>query len=1057
MTTESTEPAVDSRPLPKLHLQLMTKNLASTYWEQFWRGLIDLGDEIDTVITGSIFVLDTGSTDNTLAMLSQLPPKLRDRIFVTQHEWEDDFAFMRNLVHNAMVEQCGDDAVIWLDSDDVVSVKTWQAVRDSFTSAWEKLPEALEANPDVDCNRIEIMLPYNYSYDTNGNVTVRQHRERVMWPIKDFTWKGTLHELLLRVDPDVKVCSTRIEGNSVDAAAVEHRQKPEVRESRRNWRIALSAWLSTDTSSWRELMYSMAEAELHNLEAAIAIAGITGMLSAKGYRTRLTRFGFFSAPFKELPQTISQHAMAATDCAIQASNIVIKNAEFLAREAAESGKAVPQSVRKMLLDIVEVLELAAHLESMAVDAPVRADFELKVGEVLNMVIELFGDDEQRTIGKNLLERMYTLYDFVPAYATGSIRSDFVLGGLPRAIVTRYHLTVGELDAAFREHIESLRSPIPCQQVYYNDQRLRFFISKLRPRIVMLPKMSNEDALAKTAEIKQVLDCYLSELRTRPVWVIDHCASRGLEYAFTSEDAYVCAFADGLLAREKQSREKLLELFDVWDPAVANMVFIQERRESVGFSVNVVPRERILWLMHPCHHGISRSFDAPEFSFAEKWRGVLFDAEFCASKYMNRRMCQLEQDPNNTDTRKHAMFAFCDPSVAIMAPASLEPWDADTVWKTGIGGSESCAAFLGMELCRHVKRLTVFAHTPNEARSAYRAFDGGGPAEFMPVEMFPHLANSYDVIIYSRIWPEKRLAKCQIVWLHDMPGNMPASYNSRSIDYVVVLSEFHKAEFCAKFPELASRTVVISHGVGMRPLDYGLNQFEGGFRMLFTPQPERGLDEFCLLTQLARMEIGNRDKEEEGWKLQSACIYGTYNYTASFKGSYEGELRIWQWANACERAGVQRLGRRSRGEVAHLLRMADVMAYPSSGFKETFCLSVLEAAAMGTPVLVSEHAGAASEVLRKHAPTRLFRVLKSAGPSEDRNEWVDALMEIYEQRKEIRRQKAAVEVAQRNAKAVADSGYLHAENSSAPLSWRQVCYQNGGWFDLMYETLSNRRG
>lgn len=1057
MTTESTEPAADSRPLPKLHLQLMTKNLASTYWEQFWQGLIDLGDEIDTVITGSIFVLDTGSTDNTLAMLSHLPPKLKDRIFVTQHEWEDDFALMRNLVHNAMVEQCGDDAVIWLDSDDVVSVKTWRAIRDSFAMAWQKLPEALEANPDEDCNRIEIMLPYNYSYDTNGNVTVRQHRERVMWPIKDFAWKGTLHELLLRVNPDVKVCSTRIEGNSVDAAAVEHRQKPEVRESRRNWRIALSAWLSTDTSSWRELMYSMAEAELHNLEAAIAIAGITGMLSAKGYRARLTRFGFFSAPFKELPQAISQHAMAATDCAIQASNIVIKNAEFLAREAAEGGKAVPQSVRRMLLDIVEVLELAAHLESMAVDAPVRADFELKVGEVLNMVIELFGDDEQRTIGKNLLERMYALYDFVPAYATGSVRSDFVLGGLPRAIVTRYHLTVGELDAAFREHIESLRSPVPCQQVYYNDQRLRFFISKLRPRIVMLPKMSNEYALEKAAEITQTIDYYLNELRTRPVWVIDYCAPRGLEYAFTPEDAYVCAFTEGLMvtATENQSREKLLELLDVWDPAVANIVFIQDRENAAGFNVSVVSRDRNLRYLHPSY-SITGSYDVPKLSFADKWRGVLFDAEFCGSKYSNRHMCQLEQDPHNTDTRKHGMFAFYNPSVAIMAPASLEPWDADTVWKTGIGGSESCAAFLGMELCRHVKRLTVFAHTPNEARSAYKAFDGSGPAEFMPVEMFPHLANSYDVIIYSRIWPEKRLAKCQIVWLHDMPGNMPASYNSRSIDYVVVLSEFHKEVFCARFPELASRTVVISHGVGMRPLHYGMSQFGGGFRMLFTPQPERGLDEFCLLTQLARMAIRDKD-EEEAWKLQSACIYGTSNYTASFKGSYEGELRIWQWANACERAGVQRLGRRSRGEVAHLLRMADVMAYPSSGFKETFCLSVLEAAAMGTPVIVSEHAGAASEVLRKHAPTHLFKVLRSAGPSEDRSEWVDALMEVYDRSEEVRQRKIKLELKQREQNADYEAGYLHAENSSAQLSWRHVCCQNGGWFDLMYETLSNRRG
>lgn len=1041
------ETQTQNRPLPALHLQLMTKNLASSYWDQFWKGLIDLGDEVDEIITGKIFILDTGSTDGTLEKVQELPEKIRDKVVGAVYEWNDDFAYMRNLVHSAMVENHPNDAIIWLDSDDEVTAASWRMFNKYFMDCWEKFPEvaasyAVEHPEDEPLSRIELHIPYNYATDENGNVLIRQHRERIVWPMKDWEWRGQLHELLFR-KTEFKALSTTFEEAVHGVGVVTHKQKKDARDSRRNWRIALTKWVASGNMQWRELMYSLSESRIHNIEAGLAIAGVTGMLAAKQYETRLNRFGFYDARPEEQPKSLVIHVAAAADCAVETGSLVLAYVEFMAKEAAEAGKSVDRSVCDLVEEVMGVLDVAQELEQhYKKDVMVRPDFMLIREQLRLQAMELFPERMGKEDGEILESNLRSIYNFVPIYNAGCLRSDFVMGGLPRALVTKHRLLIGDVQGAFREHVEAIGCHVPCHQVYHNDLRLRKLIEILNPVIVKLPDDAEEDFLRNDA--REIVDKLqkIERFRDRPVWLATN--PRALEYALDKSSAITIVTKDF-----SEDREALQAFMTGWVASNYTLmrwkVFNRQRKEL--FFCNVFKEKADV-------DGIG-DWGTVLALYEEK----VDSARLKFTPRISPGVPPIEGDLVKTPSLSRALCGIPLPryeerQAAILSPSSLEEWDGHTVWNKGIGGSESCAAFLAESLARYMP-VTVFCATPNSRRSVVHRVVGGMSlqgsvnVEYLPTSMFLECSSKFDTIIYSRLWPDRRLARKQIVWLHDMPANMPPSIKADCIDAVVLLSEFHKEEFVKLFPSLASKVHIVSHGVEIS------NVFRRGrsdllrkpsldaqdnLRMLFTPQPERGLDEFCKLVLMARSKFEDESLGRLKRKVEAACIYGSKNFSVSLQRSYEAELKIWQWNNSCDLiAGVKRLGKQRRSAVAYLLHAADVVAYPTSGFKETFCLSALEAVDCGTPVIASEQAGAAAEILRKHAHPDYYRILKSAGPTEDREEWSEALDWANDLRIVVRADKARSTL--RNALQVPGK-------EDARPTWEEAVFADGGWVSII---------
>jgi glycosyltransferase involved in cell wall biosynthesis len=119
-----------------------------------------------------VIIVDTGSTDRTI----EIAQKFTDKIY--HFDWVDDFSAARNY----SFAQATCDYIMWLDADDVLD----NSERLKFLELKSNF------NPDIDV----AMLKYNIHYDTAGNVTFCNYRERILKRALNFQWEEPVHEVI---------------------------------------------------------------------------------------------------------------------------------------------------------------------------------------------------------------------------------------------------------------------------------------------------------------------------------------------------------------------------------------------------------------------------------------------------------------------------------------------------------------------------------------------------------------------------------------------------------------------------------------------------------------------------------------------------------------------------------------------------------------------------------------------------------------------------------------------------------------------------------------------
>lgn len=123
-------------------------------------------------IVDEIIIVDTGSTDNTKAIVSRYTDKVFDFV------WIDDFASARNFAfsHASM------DYILWLDADDVLLEPEGQKLL--------QLKQTLDRSVDA------VSMHYHLAFDSERNVTSSLRRNRLVKRLKGFQWHGAVHEYL---------------------------------------------------------------------------------------------------------------------------------------------------------------------------------------------------------------------------------------------------------------------------------------------------------------------------------------------------------------------------------------------------------------------------------------------------------------------------------------------------------------------------------------------------------------------------------------------------------------------------------------------------------------------------------------------------------------------------------------------------------------------------------------------------------------------------------------------------------------------------------------------
>lgn len=133
-----------------------------------------LGRCLDSVkdIADEIIIVDTGSTDNTKAIVTSYNAKIFD------FTWIDDFAAARNFAF----AQASQDYILWLDADDII--------QESDRLKLMELKKTLD--PGVD----SVTMHYNLGFDDYGNVIASLRRNRLVKRARNFRWIGPVHEFL---------------------------------------------------------------------------------------------------------------------------------------------------------------------------------------------------------------------------------------------------------------------------------------------------------------------------------------------------------------------------------------------------------------------------------------------------------------------------------------------------------------------------------------------------------------------------------------------------------------------------------------------------------------------------------------------------------------------------------------------------------------------------------------------------------------------------------------------------------------------------------------------
>ena len=287
------------------------------------------------------------------------------------------------------------------------------------------------------------------------------------------------------------------------------------------------------------------------------------------------------------------------------------------------------------------------------------------------------------------------------------------------------------------------------------------------------------------------------------------------------------------------------------------------------------------------------------------------------------------------------------------------FDGATPFEGSLGGSESAVVFMARELARRGHGVRVFCpcQRPGEYETGSNAVipsEARNPAVDLAVSYrdladFPQFVEegACDVFIccrHLRGLTAPVQSKVNVLWNHDIVTKEAAQYVMSlmyKVDRLLVLSEFHRQQFMRHLDVPEDRYLVTRNGVDLALVDEAIAGVERDLnRVIYTSRPERGLE--------ALLEMWPSIKARRP-ELKLAVAHYANPGADRQMADYLDALR--QTAEALP--DVELLGALSKRDLYRELAGSALVVYPCA-FPEVSCISALEAAACGTPMVTSRY-------------------------------------------------------------------------------------------------------
>lgn len=273
----------------------------------------------------------------------------------------------------------------------------------------------------------------------------------------------------------------------------------------------------------------------------------------------------------------------------------------------------------------------------------------------------------------------------------------------------------------------------------------------------------------------------------------------------------------------------------------------------------------------------------------------------------------------------------DAAVTIWCPNTGQAWNPDSIWKDGIGGSETAVIRVAEELSKQNKRVTVYA----ECEGIW-----GGVRYALTENFRPDRCNLF--VSWRTLGPTpmmKDFADHRFVWCHDVHAGEMNEEQLKGIT-LIALSKWHAGFLQEKYP---TAEIVVS-GNGIDPDRFKKKVQRIKHRMIYAQSPDRGLDQVLQLFPAIKAKYPDATLE---------VFYGFDMARKRLPGFIQGVEEL------AKQDGITLHGRVGQDRLAEEYLKADAMLYPSvmpngENFMETYCISVVEALAAGCFPITADH-------------------------------------------------------------------------------------------------------
>lgn len=818
-----------------------------------------------------VFVFDTGSTDGTWEYLQTFQDTSYLPLVSRQIEWSGRFDDARNAAMVPLID-ARFEWMLWLDADD----------RIPDLNALSEFLDNLDQYPDVDAFHV----PYEYVVDEFDNPIIVQRRERLVRTPMKWYWRNPVHEVLEYVGGREAVFQ------DTDAFVVRHKPVRTEGYNDRNWKILLDHYFSTDEDEISPFMwfYIMREAYTrgehmfaHNValrlkhcdialpfqkyEALLIIARVRAAAGASPYEVHRL-YGQAIRLIPELNEARSEllnYLLEHNELALAQQTVMQLN-----DEAPNTVGVVDKSLYGSYPHFAKALVDAKSQQNVGV---VLHDFlkglEFDYVHPIGLVVDawLRRKIQQERIGVIYADLEY--YTVARNFGEKLEKADVFaeVYTFTNPLCANYandiHFHFGGRDSLHKEETSPYcRKVLVCADTLTSHETFGWTQAFIG--------MDITDETLMQLIFEKVFSPY--EVVTAPT------IEQGLNRVKESDAKFMLILREGVVISE-ELMGYVLEMFEEFP----NDIFSIGDGPTIGLGGK---RERLVALAAREDTLMRYAIDKVILHFGDE-----DEPEF-----------ELEETVRNP---QKTVYIYAE---------GVEPWDGCTPYSRGIGASEASVVYLAEQMMLN-HNVVVFCPVPT-----LRVV---GEVTYAPLTEFGNYPTP-DVLISSRC-PHlltKRIAKTQILWLHDLYQHTVFP-DTCVFDRLVCVSrqEQNKAS-----KDWGHKTTVIPNPYKPNTLP---NQAIDG-RCVWLSSPDRGV------VNLLQSEVATQD------------LWVTYSYFNAKVMRANDPVQfqaIWQEKHKLRRAGVRLVGRLGLSELRRLLSTCEFWPYAST-FEETFCVAALEAVGAG---------------------------------------------------------------------------------------------------------------